>query len=301
MVGEVLKYLGRGGGGESGRLYFDGTVGGGGHAEALLTSNPEARVIAVDRDPEAVAAARERLSRFGSRATVRESDFVAAAESLREPVAAALLDLGVSSQQIDEARRGFSFRPGTPLDMRMRAARGTQTAADLLNTLSESELTRIFREYGEEGRASRLARQIVRQRAEAPLRTSDDLLEAVHRSLGGRVSMRGRARLFQALRIAVNNELEQLDRGLPILRDRLEPEGVLVVLSYHSLEDRAVKTAFREWSLSCVCPPELPVCQCRGHALGEVQTRRVVRPSPEEVEANPRARSARLRAWKKAA
>ncbi len=254
-----------------------------------------------DRDPEALREARARLARFGGRATLVESGYADAAERLDEPLTGALLDLGVSSHQIDATTRGFSFRSGAPLDMRMSPTSQGPTAADLLNELPESELARIFYEYGEERRSRRLAREVARRRAERPFRTSDDLVAVLDSVLRPRVDVQDRARLFQALRIAVNDELEQLERGLPTLRDRLAAGGVMVVLSYHSLEDRRVKNAFREWSRDCICPPELPVCRCRGRALGETLTRRPARPSEQEVEGNPRARSARLRAWRKAA
>ena len=215
------------------------------------------------------------------------------------PLAGALLDLGVSSHQIDESVRGFSFRAATPLDMRMSST--GRTAADLLNELPERELADVFWRYGEERRSRRLASEIVRRRVERPFATSDDLMAVISRVFGGNVSVTTKARLFQALRIAVNAELEQLERALPALRDRLAPNGVLVVISYHSLEDRCVKHQFREWSRGCICPPDLPVCGCGRVPLGREKTRKAVVPSAAEVEANPRARSAKLRAWRKAA
>ena len=300
MLREVLEYLRP----ERGGQFFDGTLGGGGHAEAVLAASPDARVIAVDQDREALEVAGNRLKRFGDRVRLVHANYADAAEAVAEPLAGALLDLGVSSHQIDDPARGFSFRPGTPLDMRMEAGRGSgqdQTAADLLNELSESELADVFYYYGEERRSRRLAAEVVKARRVSPFRVSDDLLAVLARALGPRLEAQDKARIFQALRIAVNDELAGLERALPILRDRLEPAGVLVVLSYHSLEDRRVKDAFREWSRACVCPPELPVCRCRGVALGELLTRRAVQASAEEVALNARARSVRLRAWRKAA
>jgi 16S rRNA (cytosine1402-N4)-methyltransferase len=295
LAGEVVAYLEpvRGG------TYFDGTVGGGGHSEAILVAGPSARVIGVDQDPEAHRVAARRLERFGDRIELVRANFAAAAERLDVSLAGALLDLGVSSRQLDEAARGFSFRPGVALDMRMDAESSRPTAADLLNELGERDLADIFFRYGEERRSRRLAAEIVRRRASSPYRTSDDLMAALLRALGP-LDTQDRARLFQALRIAVNAELEALERALPVLRERLEPRGVFVVIAYHSLEDRLVKVAFRDWSRTCVCPPALPVCRCRGRALGEVLTRKPVRPSGDEVARNPRARSARLRAWRKA-
>lgn len=298
MRAEVLEYLHPSRGG----LYFDGTLGAGGHSEAILEAGNEARVIGVDQDPEALEVAKRRLAPFDDRVELLEANFADGAEAVREPLAGALLDLGVSSRQIDEAERGFSFRPGTPLDMRMAGpASGLPTAAELLNTLSEAELADVFYHFGEERRSRRLAREVARRRAERPFETSDDLLAAMDRALGPRLEAQDRARIFQALRIAVNGELAALERALPALRERLEDEGVLVVLSYHSLEDRIVKDAFREWSRACVCPPELPVCVCRGRPLGTTLTRKPVFATEAEVAANPRARSARLRAWRKAA
>lgn len=299
LVEEVLEYLHP----ERGGFYFDGTLGDGGHSEAILEAGVDARVIGVDQDPEALEVAAKRLARFGDRVELIRANFADAAERIRVPLAGALLDLGVSSRHLDEADRGFSFRPGTPLDMRMagRSAGTTATAADLLNDLPESEIADLFYRYGEERRSRRLASAIVARRRERPFETSDDLVSVLERVFGPRLETQDKARIFQALRIAVNDEMGVLERVLPALRDRLAPGGVFVVLSYHSLEDRQVKDAFREWSRSCVCPPELPVCRCRGEPLGEVLTRRPVYPTEREVAENPRARSARLRAWRKAA
>ncbi|HSJ07008.1 MAG TPA: 16S rRNA (cytosine(1402)-N(4))-methyltransferase RsmH [Longimicrobiales bacterium] len=297
MAAEVLEYLKP----ERGGLYFDGTLGGGGHAAAILGAGRAANVIGVDQDAEALDVAGRRLERFGERVELALANFAEAAERDDRQLAGALLDLGVSSHQIDEADRGFSFRPGVALDMRMDAAASVPTAADLLNGLSESELADVFYHFGEERRSRRLAGMVSRRRVERPFRTSDDFNAVLEAFYGPRITMQDRARMYQALRIAVNDELGVLGRALEALRERLQPEGVLVVLSYHSLEDRLVKDAFREWSRSCVCPPELPVCRCRGQALGESLTRKPVMAGPAEVESNPRSRSARLRAWRKAA
>ena len=257
----------------------------------------------MDRDPDAIEEARRRLQPFGNRVELVQSNFAEAVDRAGiEPgsLAGALLDLGVSSYQIDTPSRGFTFRAEAPLDMRMEGPGAeAEHAADLLATRSEDELARIFRRYGEEPRARRLARTIVERREEAPLAISDDLVSAMEAVLGPRITPQDRARIFQALRIAVNREIESLEAALPSLRDALESGGVLVVISYHSLEDRLVKLAFREWSTDCVCPPGLPVCQCRGEALGTTLTRKPQRPREDEVAANPRARSARLRAWRK--
>jgi 16S rRNA (cytosine1402-N4)-methyltransferase len=286
----------------AGDWIFDGTVGGAGHAALLFEHCPECRLVAVDRDPEALQAARARLEPWVDRVTFVQARFdraLDAPELTGLHFDGMLLDLGISSHQVDMERRGFTFREGAPLDMRMESA--GRTAADLLNDESESELARIFFEYGEERRSRSLARAIVRRRDEHPFATSDDLVGVWTAVLGRPASHQEKARVFQALRIAVNGELEALREALPRMRDALARDGVLVVIAYHSLEDRLVKRAFREWSRACVCPPGLPVCTCRGRALGTLVTRRPLRPSDAEVEANPRARSAVLRAWRKAA
>lgn len=299
MVAEVMEMLRP----ERGGLFLDGTLGGGGHAEALLTRGPEARLIGVDRDPDALAEAGKRLERFGDRVRLVRSPFgqaVEAAGVAPGSLSGVLLDLGISSHQIDEAGRGFTFREGAPLDMRMAQATADEpSAAELLNELDEAELATLFWRYAEEKRSRMLARVIVEMRGRAPFATSDHLLEAIGRAMP-RADAGDRARIFQALRIAVNREIEQLEEALPAFRDALAPGGVFAVMSYHSLEDRPVKNAFRDWSRACTCPPGLPVCACGGVAMGESITRKAVTASPAEVAANVRARSAKLRAWRHA-
>jgi 16S rRNA (cytosine1402-N4)-methyltransferase len=298
MVGEVVELLAPRAGGE----FLDGTLGGGGHAESILERGAGARVIGVDRDPEALAEAGRRLARFGERVRLvraNYSDVVEVGGITPGSLAGVLLDLGISSHQVDALERGFTFRAGAPLDMRMGQDREEDaTAADLLNGWDEAELADVFFRFGEERRSRKLAREVVRRRAERPFERSEQLVEAIE-SVLPRATIQDKARIFQALRIAVNRELEGLTSALPRLRDALMPGGVFVILSYHSLEDRLVKDAFRSWSRSCVCPPRLPVCRCRGEALGETLTRKPVFASAEEVERNPRARSARLRAWRR--
>src|SRR5437773_265152 len=285
------------------RRILDCTLGGGGHTEALLASG--ASVVAIDRDESAINEARERLASYETsgrflalRGNFGEIDRIPELDG--RSFDGILADLGVSSHQIDADDRGFSFRPGALLDMRMDR-RGTGTAADLLNTLDEAELSHIFRDYGDEPRAGRLAREIVRRRARKPMQVSDDLVDAIRGAYGARTGPGDFARLFQAVRIAVNDELSTLNTALPLFRDKLEPRGLLIVISYHSGEDRLVKHTMREWSLSCVCPPRQPQCTCRGKPLGELVTKRAMAASPAETAANPRSRSARLRAWRKAA
>ncbi len=297
LVAPVVALLG------GATLVLDGTLGGGGHSAALLDAGV-ARVIGVDRDPDALAAAAGRLavaSAEGRFSAVR-GNYASLDQLPLDGLAFSgiLLDLGISSHQIDEASRGFSFREGAPLDMRM-GFDASRTAADLLNEADEGELMTIFREYGDEPKAGRLAREVVRRRLTRPFATSDDLVGAIRGALGARSGAPDFARLFQAVRIAVNDELADLDRALPALRDRLAPAGVLAIIAYHSGEDRLVKHAFRAWSEDCVCPPRLPMCQCGGgHSLGTVLTKRAVVASSSEIARNPRARSARLRAWRRA-
>jgi 16S rRNA (cytosine1402-N4)-methyltransferase len=282
---------------------LDCTLGGGGHSLALLEAGVGS-IVGVDRDPQALAAASERLAQYAElgRFSAVEANFAAidnlpALEGIRFD--GILLDLGISSHQIDENDRGFTFRPGSPLDMRM-GNDAPMNAAELLNTEDEQTLTSIFRTFGDEPRASRLAREIVRRRATVPFATSDHLVGAIRAVLGPRSGPAEFARLFQAVRIAVNDEIPGLGRALPALRDRLMPGGTLVVIAYHSGEDRLVKNAFRDWSAACICPPKQPVCTCRGRPLGTTITRRAIPASADEIARNPRARSARLRAWRSA-
>ena len=297
LVSEVVELLGTRG------HVLDGTLGGGGHALALLERG--VRVTALDRDPTAIAEASTRLRKYegdgrfnaflGSFADVEQMP--ALGDSRFDGV---LLDLGVSSHQIDAEQRGFTFRQGAPLDMRMSPDDG-RTAAELLNESDERELTRVFRTYADAGgQATRLAREIVRRRSRQPFATADDLVGAIRAVLGPRSGPADFAPIFQAVRIAVNDELPSLERALPVLRDRLTAGGTMVVISYHSGEDRTVKRAFREWSAACICPPKQPVCTCRGRPLGETLTRKSVVAGDDELAGNPRARSARLRAWRSA-
>ena len=281
----------------------DATLGGGGHAAILRDAG--ARVLGIDRDSDAIAATRRRLGTVNIE--YLESSF--AAPSAVTAIAAfhpdrILLDLGVSSHQIDTAERGFTFRPGAPLDMRMTGTGSLEsgagvTARDVLNTWPVERLTTVFTDYADERRGRALAREIVRRRLSAPFAISDDFVNAIRAVLGPRSGPPDFARLFQALRVAVNEELEMLAAALPGFRDALVPGGRLGVITYHSGEDRIVKHAFREWSRDCICPPRQPVCTCRGHALGRVLTKKPLAPLPGEIASNPRARSAQFRAFEK--
>ena len=297
MVDEILALF------AGAEQVLDCTLGGGGHSEALLASGSS--VVALDRDEVAISEARKRLAPYEAsgrflaiRGNFGEIDRIPELEG--KPFDAILADLGVSSHQIDADDRGFSFRPGALLDMRMDR-RSTTTAAELLNTLDETELSQIFRDYGDEPRASRLAREIVRRRDRRPMHVSDDLVDAIRGAFGARMGPGDFARLFQAVRIAVNDELKTLERALPLLRDKLKPRGKLAFISYHSGEDRLVKHTMREWSKSCICAPRQLQCTCRGKALGELITKRALIASGHETALNPRSRSARLRAWQSAA
>jgi 16S rRNA (cytosine1402-N4)-methyltransferase len=261
-------------------------------------------VIGIDRDPDALQAARARFAneapgRFVAyQGNYADLDLIAPLADLK--FTGILLDLGISSHQIDDAQRGFSFREGAPLDMRM-GADAPRSAATLLNEADEDELFKIFRDYGDEPRAGRLSREVVRRRETRPFATSDDFVGAIRATLGARSGAPEFARLFQAVRIAVNDELAGIGRALPDLRDRLAPGGILAVIAYHSGEDRLVKHAFRAWSEDCICPPKHPMCSCGGgRSMGAVITRRAITAAPDETAHNPRARSARLRAWQRA-
>lgn len=299
LAAEVIRHLACRPGGR----YIDGTVGGGGHAVAILeASRPDGQLLGIDRDPQALRAAAERLAPYAERVTLVRGNF-AQMEDLAMAAGwyeanGILLDLGVSSPQLDTPGRGFSYQHEAPLDMRMDPSI-KQTAADLVNQASEAELTRILREYGEERWASRISRFIVAARRREPIVTTMQLVEIIKAAIpagGRREGGHPARRTFQALRIAVNDELRSLERGLAAACRLLAPGGRLVVISFHSLEDRLVKRFFQERSRGCVCPPGLPVCACGRRAELRVLTRRAVVPAGPEVEANPRARSARLRA-----
>jgi 16S rRNA (cytosine1402-N4)-methyltransferase len=283
----------------------DGTVGAGGHAAAILQRTaPSGRLVGLDRDPEALAAAAERLAAFGDRVSLIQASFRHLARILAElgiaRVDGVLLDLGVSSPQLDRPERGFRFAAATaaqaPLDMRMDPGQ-TTTAAGLLESSSPEQLETWLREYGELAGARRLARAIAAARERAPLRSARDLLAVIETArVGGRRRHHPATLVFQALRIATNDEIRALDEGLAAAIASLAAGRRIAVIAYHSLEDRLVKTRFRDEQRGCVCPPRTPVCVCGRSRRLRVLTRRALRPGPEEIRANPRARSARLRA-----
>jgi len=288
---------------EPGKLYVDATVGGGGHAfEILRRTSPDGRVIAADRDPIAMARVSARLAPFAGRFDLLHANFRDLPALLRargvDRCDGVLMDLGLSSDQLHDPARGFSFSRSGPLDMRMDP-RGPETAASIVNRSSEHTLRDLLRAYGEEPNAKRIARAIVRARADAPIETTDQLVAIVESAFPRRRppdTVHPATRSFQALRISVNDELMALKDALDGLFELLAPGGRLVVISFHSLEDRIVKRRLRDWAGACACPPHLPVCGCGARARVRILTRRAIRPSAREIAANPRARSARLRA-----
>lgn len=302
MPREVVESLGC----KSGGIYVDGTVGGGGHAALILeASAPEGRVIGIDRDDDALRAAGDFLKDSHDRVTLVKANFRDMREVLEglgiKEVDGVLLDLGVSSFQLESPERGFSFRFDARLDMRMDRSRKT-SAYELVNGLPEEDLAGIFREYGEEREARRIARAIVRQREKRPVETTGALAVLVAEAIPRRFQARGihpATRVFQALRIAVNEELESLKGGLSAGFEALGKGGRMTVISFHSLEDRIVKEAFRGYATGCICPPRVPICVCGRRPRARLLKRKPITPSEEEVRSNPRSRSAKLRAVEK--
>lgn len=287
-------------------VYCDGTLGGGGHSGAMLReSGGTATLYGIDRDMMAINAASERLAQFGGFHALH-GNFHDGKELLQAAGAplldGVLLDLGVSSPQLDKGERGFSYHEDAPLDMRMDTTQGI-TAADLLNTASESEIARIIKDYGEEKWAARIAHIICEHRAKKPMETTFDLVHAVDAAIPKAVRRKDDGhparRTFQAIRIAVNDELDPLDRALCDFVDCLKPGGRLLVITFHSLEDRLVKRCFQRLQNPCTCPPKAPICTCGKKPMVKVLAKGAVPPTDEEVERNPRARSAKLRVCQK--
>jgi 16S rRNA (cytosine1402-N4)-methyltransferase len=297
MAKQVMAYLQPG----AGMLFLDGTAGGGGHSALLLQSGAE--VIALDQDPQALAECRERLKTFESSARFVESNFRDACKALdhigeRRLLNGALLDIGVSSHQLDEADRGFSFMRDGPLDMRM-SPRAAKSAADILNTLSAEELNRIFQQYGEEQNSRRIAAKIVESRSNNPFKTTFDLVKAVESVSPRRSAKHPATKIFQALRIHVNDELDALRHVLSTLPARLAPGSRLAVITFHSLEDRIVKVFFRERSREWIDRPEWPKPRRNPDRLFKLLTPHPIAPSESEMQQNPRSRSAKLRVVEK--
>lgn len=284
-------------------IYVDGTLGGGGHSEAILKRLTTGRLIGIDQDEDAIRAASARLSPFGDKLTVVRGNFEDMPAILDrlgiDKVDGILLDLGVSSYQLDEADRGFSYMHDAPLDMRMDR-RGAVTAADIVNSYRQEDLTRILRLYGEEKFAGRIAARIVAVREERPITTTGELTEIIREAVPLKAQKTGghpAKKTFQAIRIELNRELAVLEDSLDSFADRLTPGGRIAIITFHSLEDRIVKEAFRRFENPCTCPPSFPVCVCGKKPKGHVITRKPIAPSDEECEVNSRSRSAKLRVF----
>ena len=302
LLNEVLEWMDV----QENGVYADGTLGGGGHSGAILKlSGGTARLFGIDRDLTAIGAATQRLGEYPGFQALHGNfhDGKMLLEAAGAPLLdGVLLDLGVSSPQLDVGERGFSYHEDAPLDMRMDRTQGI-TAADLLNTASEAELTRIIREYGEEKWAARIAQVFAEKRAQKPLLTTGDLVAVVDAAIPKAVRRKDDGhparRTFQAIRIAVNDELDPLDKALCDFVDCLKPGGRLLVITFHSLEDRLVKRCFQRLQNPCTCPPKAPICTCGKKPLVKVLAKGAVPPSQEEIERNPRARSAKLRVCQK--
>ena len=295
---EVIRFLDP----ADGKTYLDGTLGGGGHSSLILEKAPGAFLIGIDRDQTALAAAGARLAIYGDHVHLLHGDFADIAEHLSTlgitELDGFILDLGVSSYQLDTRERGFSFQQDARLDMRMDAS-GGETAADLVNTLPEAELERIISEYGEERWAKRIASFIVKERAESSIATTFRLVDIIKGAVPKAKwdeRIHPATRTFQALRIAVNTELESLERGMRAALDLLKPDGRGVIISFHSLEDRIVKHIFKEYAEGCTCPRQLPICVCGNLPRVKILTGRPIMATAAETAENSRARSAKLRA-----
>ncbi len=302
LLAETLRLLKP----QAGEIFVDATLGLGGHTGAILTANDKTRVIGIDQDAEAIELAKERLGNFSERFNVFHSNFSdimqVLAETEIEKVDGVLADLGVSSLQFDSQTRGFSFRFDAPLDMRMNPDSNSEMAAELLEMLSEFEIARIIYEYGEERLSRRIARRIVERRENGePIKTTKQLAETVEKAVGRgkKDKIHPATRTFQALRIAVNGELEILERFIRDSVEILKKDGRLAVITFHSLEDRIVKQTLQKLSGKCFCPPKFPQCVCGAKTEIEILTRKPIVPTELETEKNPRARSAKLRACMK--
>lgn len=288
-------------------IYVDGTLGGGGHAyEVCSRLGKHGRLIGIDQDADAIAAATKCLEPFADKVTVVRSNYENIASVLHdlgiEKVDGIYLDLGVSSYQLDTASRGFTYREDAPLDMRMDQ-RNTQTAADIVNTYSETELYHIIRDYGEDRFAKNIAKHIVQRRQEKPYETTGELIETIKAAIPAKIRATGghpAKRTFQAIRIELNHELDVLNRSIDTMIDLLNPGGRLSIITFHSLEDRIVKKRFRDNENPCICPPEFPVCMCGRKSKGTAITRKPIVPGEEELEYNKRSKSSKLRVFERA-
>ena len=287
-------------------IYVDGTLGGGGHAsEVCRRLGERGRLIGIDQDEDAIRAAGERLSPYANRVTIVRSNYENMDQVLKEldiqKVDGIMLDLGVSSYQLDTAQRGFSYKEDAPLDMRMDQ-RNAVTARDIVNTYSEMELYRIIRDYGEDKFAKNIAKHIVQARQSKEIETTGELVEVIKTAIPARVRFAGghpAKKTFQAIRIELNRELTVLDNSIDRMIELLNPKGRLCIITFHSLEDRIVKNGFRKNENPCTCPPEFPVCVCGKVSRGKILTRKPILPSGQEMEANKRSKSAKLRVFER--
>ena len=300
MLRETIDYLNI----KPDGIYLDGTLGGGGHAWEVCSRLEQGHFYGIDQDDAAIAAAGQRLAAFADRTTLIRNNYCNAAAALKEQgveqVDGIVLDLGVSSYQLDTQERGFSYRYDSPLDMRMDR-RQSLTARDIVNNYSEAELFHIIRDYGEDTFAKNIAKYIVRAREQEPIETTGQLNEIIKAAIPARMRQNGHPskRTFQAIRIECNHELEVLRNALGDLMDMLAPGGRLCIITFHSLEDRIVKTAFKKAENPCICPPEFPVCVCGKQPLGSVITRKPILPGQEELQENSRSKSAKLRVFER--
>lgn len=288
-------------------IYVDGTLGGGGHSFEIASRLEGGRLIGIDQDDAAIAAATERLSPFSEKVTIVRSNYVNMKNVLEEldiqEVNGILLDLGVSSYQLDTVERGFTYKVDTPLDMRMDR-RQSISAMEIVNDYSEKELFRVIRDYGEDPFAKNIAKHIVQERAKAPIETTGQLNEIIKAAIPAKMRATGghpSKRTYQAIRIECNHELDVLKNSLDMMIDLLAPGGRLCIITFHSLEDRIVKSAFKRRENPCTCPPEFPVCVCGKKSAGKVITRKPILPGDEELEENSRSKSAKLRVFEKTA
>jgi 16S rRNA (cytosine1402-N4)-methyltransferase len=289
-----------------GGIYVDGTLGGGGHSlEICKRLNGQGRLIGIDQDQDAINAATKRLEEYKDLVTIVRSNYEEIADVLRsldiESVDGIVLDLGVSSYQLDDAERGFSYMADAPLDMRMDQ-RNSKTAKDIVNEYSEMELYRVIRDYGEDKFAKNIAKNIVKAREEKEIETTFELRDIIEKSIPKKFKVKGghpAKRTFQAIRIELNRELDVLQGTIDTMIELLNDEGRLSIITFHSLEDRIVKSRFKTNENPCICPPEFPVCVCGRVSKGKVITRKPILPSPKEMEVNSRAKSAKLRVFKK--